>query len=151
MEIETEPLQTNYTKKVNMILDILTYIEDLRDSQHVRFVNLKNTNTVLKSCVNVLNVVSISNLIVAQLPVTQIVTIIALCTSSSSGLITALLNTYDIEFKINAYHTTYLQLSDLYRDISARLKINNLSSHDLDIFLNEINGKLGLIEDNQQP
>ena len=72
---------------------------------------------------------------------------IALGTTSVSATLSALSQALGVEQKTESHNSTYLALSDLTRDFSARLLRNHLTSDDLDTLLGELNARISLIED----
>ena len=73
---------------------------------------------------------------------------IALISTSISSITSAITNYIDMESKSQSHNMSNLQFNDLYRDVSARLLRNCMSSGDLDVLLSEINSRISLIEDN---
>ena len=80
--------------------------------------------------------------------------ILALSSTTLSSLVSALQSAIDIDFKAHSHNTSYLhdlQCNDTYREVSARLLKNGLSSNDLDLMLKELNNRLNFIEDSSLP
>ena len=75
----------------------------------------------------------------------------ALCATTCSSILSAVSNSVDLENRIHSHNTSYLQYTDIYRDVSARLLRNGMSSSDLDGLLSEINNRIGLVEDTSLP
>lgn len=141
----------NYTIKMDMIKDILKDTEMKKKKHYKKYTKFKKINTLSKSCINTLNAVSVCSMILTFTPVSPAVMIVALSATTCSGVGSAVLSSFDLEHKIHSHNTSYLQYTDIYRDISARIRRNHLSSEDLDILLTEINSRLGLIEDQSLP
>lgn len=141
----------NYTGKVKLIREILADVKKRKTLHYKSFAKYKTTNTITKSVVNGLNGLSVCSMVLAFTPVSPSVMIVALCSTSISGLISAIDSSINIEGKVHSHNTSYLQYTDLYRDVSARLLRNGLSSENLDSLLTEINSRMGLIEDQSLP
>jgi hypothetical protein len=141
----------NYIGKVGLIRNILEDVKKRKNIHYKKFGKLKKINTFIKSFVNGLNAVSVCSLILSLTPATPIVSIIALSATSISATISAIASSIDIEGKIHSHNTSNLQYNDLYRDVSARLLRNGMSSEDLDNLLSEINTRMSLIEDSSLP
>ena len=106
---------------------------------------------IFKSLINALNAISVSSLILSYTEEDKYYDKIALSTTSLSGVISAITSTVNIEQKSHSHNTSYLQYTDIYRDVSARLLRNGMNGNDLDNLLSEINNRMGLIEDNSLP
>ena len=106
---------------------------------------------ISKTAINGLNAVSVSSLILTFTPVSPVAVVVALSTTTLSSISSAVLQTFELEHKIQTHNTSYLQYSDIYREYSAKLKRNHLSSDDYDDMLSELNARLGLIEDSSLP
>lgn len=141
----------NYIGKVGLIRHILEDVKKRKNIHYKKFGKLKKINTFIKSFVNGLNAVSVCSLILSLTPATSIVSIIALSATSISATISAIASSIDLEGKIHSHNTSNLQYNDLYRDVSARLLRNGMSSEDLDNLLSEINTRMSLIEDSSLP
>ena len=107
--------------------------------------------TAAKTLINSLNAVSVCSMILAFTPTSQPVMIVALGATSISSIASAMVDAVDVEGKVHSHNTTYLQQTDLFRDVSARLLRNGMSSSDLDLLLTEVNSRMGLIEDHSLP
>jgi len=141
----------NYTIKIYMVKDILKDVENRRQKHFQRYSKYRKINTLSKGCINACNAISVCSIILTFTPVSNSVMFVALAATSVSGVYSAVLNSFELEHKINSHNTSYLQYTDIHRDISARIRRNNLNSEDLDILLAEINSRLGLIEDQSMP
>ena len=149
--IELIETPNNYMGKVGLIRHILEDVKKRKNIHYKKFGKLKKINTFIKSFVNGLNAVSVCSLILSLTPATSIVSIIALSATSISATISAVSSSMDLEGKIHSHNTSNLQYNDLYRDVSARLLRNGMSSEDLDNLLSEINTRMSLIEDSSLP
>ena len=141
----------NYNDKVEMIRCILDDVKKRKNQHYKQFGKYRKINTLNKSLVNVLNAISVCSMVLTFTPVSPAILIVALSATSVSGITSAVNSAMDIEDKVHSHNTSYLQYTDLYRDISARLLRNGMSSLDLDNLLTEINSRMGLIEDHSLP
>lgn len=141
----------NYTGKIEMIRQILDDVKKRKCKHYKQFGKYKKINTFFKSVVNTLNAVSVCSMVLTFTPVSPEVMIVALSATSISAISSAVHSSTDVEGKVHSHNTSYLQYTDLYRDISARLLRNGMSSLDLDNLLTEINSRMGLIEDQSLP
>ena len=152
-EIKLKLVETpnNYNGKVEMIRAILEDVKKKKGKHYKQFGKYKKINTCTKGIINALNAVSVCSMVVTFMPVSPEIMILALCCTSISSIAYAVTSSVDVEGKVHSHNTSYLQYTDLYRDISARLLRNGMSSLDLDNLLGEINARIGLIEDNSLP
>jgi len=152
-EVELKIIETpnNYNDKVEMIRSILEDVKKRKKKHYNHFGKYKKINTFTKSLVNSLNAVSVCSMVLTFTPVSHSILILALSATSISGITSAFHSSIDIEGKVHSHNTSYLQYTDLYRDISARLLRNGMTSLDLDNLLSEINARMGLIEDHSLP
>ena len=152
-EVELKLIETpnNYNGKVEMVRQILDDVKNKKQSHYKCFARYKKINTFVKSVVNALNAVSVCSMVLTFTPVSPAVMIVALSATSISAITSAVHSSTDVEGKVHSHNTSYLQYTDLYRDISARLLRNGMSSQDLDLLLSEINARMGLIEDQSLP
>ena len=141
----------NYTKKYKILKDILKDIGVRKRLHYKKYKKYKRNNTICKGGINCLNAISVSSIVLTFTPVSPIFMVVALTSNTISGITTAILNAIEIENKIHSHNTSYLQYSDLYRNLQARIRKNGISSEDLDGLLCELNEKLGLIEDQSLP
>ena len=144
-------METNKHAKVQMIRTILSDISRAKYGHYRRFCKLKRINTIIKTVVHGLNTTSVCSLVLSFTPVSPVCTIIALSATTGSAITSAVSSAWELEHKIHSHQTSYLQYVDIYRDVSARLFRNGLTSTDLDTMLSELNARLGLIEDNSLP
>ena len=152
-EVEVKLIETpdNYNDKKKLIRQILDDVKKRKTQHYKQFGKYKSINTFTKSLVNGLNAVSVCSMVLTFMPVNPVFLIVALSCTSISAISSAVHSSTDIEGKVHSHNTSYLQYTDLYRDISARLLRNNLSSEDLDNLLTEINSRMGLVEDHSEP
>ena len=141
----------NYQGKIKLIQSILDDVKNKKQTHYKCFARYKKINTFVKSVVNALNAVSVCSMVLTFTPVSPAVMIIALSATSISAITSAVHSSTDIEGKVHSHNTSYLQYTDIYRDVSARLLRNGMSSQDLDNLLTEINSRIGLIEDQSLP
>lgn len=141
----------NYEGKIKLIRSILDEIKNKKKSHYKCFARYKKINTCIKSVVNALNALSVCSMVLTFTPISPVVMIIALSATSVSALTSAVHSSTDIEGIVHSHNTSYLQYTDIYRDLSARLLRNGMSSEDLDKLLSEINTRMGLIEDQSLP
>jgi hypothetical protein len=150
ISVESEPLN-NYKSKVKLIRTIVDDVKKRKDVHYKNFGLYKNLSMYSKSMINMLNAVSICSLVVNFMPSAPSVMIIALSSTTLSGLTSALQSAIDLDFKSHSHNTSYLQYGDLYREIDAKLLRNGLTSDALDIMLCELNNRLNIIEDSSLP
>lgn len=152
-EVELKLIETpnNYNDKVEMIRSILDDVKKRKCKHYKQFGKYKKINTFTKSLVNALNAISVCSMVLTFTPVSPVILVVALSATSISGISSAVHSSTDIEGKFHSHNTSYLQYTDLYRDVSARLLRNGMSSFDLDNLLTEINARMGLIEDHSLP
>lgn len=141
----------NKSEKIILIRECLKDIKKRKTIHYDKFCTMKKINGVSRMVVHISNALSVCSLVLTFLPINKVCFIIALSSTSLSAIVSAMSTAYDLEQKVYSHQTSYLQYLDIYRDISARLYRNGLSSQDLDYILAEINSRLGLIEDNSLP
>jgi len=154
MSLETIKLietPDNYKGKIKLIKDILEDVKNKKQAHYKYYARYKRINTFVKSFVNALNAISVCSMVLTFTPVSPTVMIVALSATSISTILSAVHSSTDIEGKVHSHNTSYLQYTDIYRDVSARLLRNGMSSQDLDNLLTEINSRMGLIEDQSLP
>ena len=149
--IELIETPNNYMGKIELIRHILEDIKKRKNIHYKKFGKLKKINTFIKSFINGLNAISVCSIVLALSPASPIVMIIGLTTTTISGICSAITSSIDLEGKIHSHNTSNLQYNYLYRDISARLLRNGMSTEDLDNLLAEINTRMSLIEDSSLP
>ena len=153
-ELETIKLietPDNYQGKIKLIQSILEDVKNKKQAHYKCFGKYKKINTFVKSVVNALNAVSVCSMVLTFTPVSPAVKIVALSATSINAITSAVYSSTDIEGKVYSHNTSYLQYTDIYRDVSARLLRNGMSSQDLENLLTEINSRMGLIEDQSLP
>ena len=152
-EAELKLIETpdNYIGKIEMIRQILTDVKKRKNQHYKQFGKYKKINTFTKSFINSLNAISVCSMVLSFTPISPAVLIVALSATSISSVGSAVHSSIDVEGKVYSHNTSYLQYTDLYRDVSARLLRNGMSSLDLDNLLSEINARMGLIEDQSLP
>lgn len=152
-EVELKLIETpnNYNGKVEMVRQILDDVKNKKQSHYKCFARYKKINTFTKGVINSLNAISVCSMVLTFTPISPAVLIVALSATSISAISSAVHSSTDVEGKVHSHNTSYLQYTDLYRDISARLLRNGMSSQDLDLLLSEINARMGLIEDQSLP
>ena len=151
INVETEQLNNNYTPKVKLIKSILDDIKKRKDAHYKNFGYYKNLSMYSKTVINIFNVVSICSLVLNFSPASSAIIILALSSTTLSSIVSAFQSAIDIDFKAHSHNTSYLQYNDAFREISARLLKNGLSSEDLDLMLYELNNRLNIIEDSSLP
>ena len=144
-------MDTQIDIKKHKLEDELDKIKLLKTKYYNCFKNLKKYNTVCKICVNILNAVSISSLVMTYTPISHVCLIIGLASTTLSTIISVFSSSYGFDNKISTHQTTALQYADLYRDIQAKLLKNHLTSDQCDIIIAELNIRLSLIEDSSLP
>ena len=142
---------THYDDKKNMVKDILKNVKKRKIEHYKKWKKLNKINSIARACVNGLNAISVCSLVLSLTPASPIFMAVALGSTSISSILSAVTTAYELENKVHSHQTSYLQYSDIYRDVSARLLRNNITSEDLDVLLVELNVRLGLIEDNSRP
>lgn len=140
----------NFTKKKIMVNNLLKLIKKKQDINYKKWRQLKKINTIIRPSLTALNALSVSSLILSISPLSPIFIILALSFSTTSAVGFAIMDAVRIDMKISNYHMSYLQFSDLYRTTNIIIKKNHMTSNDYDLLLNELNTKIGLIEDSQQ-
>lgn len=142
---------SHYHDKMKMIKDILKNVKSKKESHYKKWKKLNKINSIIKASINGMNAISVCSLVLSMSPASPLFMIVALCSTSVSSILSAATTAYELENKSHSHQTSYLQYTDIYRDVSARILRNNISSEDLDVLLVELNVRLGLIEDNSPP
>ena len=145
IKIDIENQESHYKEKKDLIKSILENARNKKCNHRKIVIKYRRINTAIKAMVNILNAVSISTLR-GDSP-DNLMKYVALGTTSISAIISALNQSLGLDAKTESHNSTYLALSDLTRDFSARILRNHLTSEDLDTLLGELNGKISLIED----
>ena len=141
----------NFKQKIKMLRETLDDIKKNKQKHYIKFKRLKRHCTFIKTSVNGLNAVSVCSIVLSLDPTSPVSVIIALSSTTISGIISAVSSAFEFEHKVHSHQTSYLQYSDVYRDFSAHIHRNGLSSSDLDKILGDLNSRLSLIEDSSLP
>jgi hypothetical protein len=142
--------QPKYKKKIEMVNDLLDETRTKRSLHYQQYAKFKRLGSLLSVSINLCNTISVCSIVLNFQPEVNI-TIVSLVSTTLSSLLSVFVSGYEIHIKISKHQTSYLQYADLFRDVSARIQRNGLSSGDLDVILTEINSRLGLIEDGSLP
>ena len=145
-----ETKQLLYKNKIKVFKEILANIKKKKDKHYKKYKKLKCINNFLKVGVNILNAGSICSLVITFMGMTPVI-VISLSLTSLSTLITAGMNSYDIDYKIQSHNNSYLQFSEIYRHYQSILIKNGLTSKQLDEYLTEMNEKINLVMDTEEP
>ena len=73
----------------------------------------------------------------------------SLCSSSLAALTNASTSAYKLLDKIEDHNRTYLQYSDIIRDVNLKIKKNHLTSEGYDDIIEDLNTCISLIEDSE--
>jgi hypothetical protein len=140
----------NFTAKLTMIRARLDRIKH-RQLEHFRqFKRLQRVNTNTNVCINVLNTISVTSLVLT-FSGSDTTLIICACSNSLSAIGTAILSVVNMEYKSHSHQTSYLQFVELHDTYTAELLVDNLCGQDLDRILTDLNSKVGLILDTCEP
>ena len=145
-----ESKQLLYKNKITVFKDILANLKKKKDKHYNKYKKLKCINNFLKVGVNILNAGSICALVITYMGLTPVI-VLSLSLTSLSSLIIAGMNSYDIDYKIQSHNNSYLQYSEIYRHYQSVLIKNGLTSKQLDEYLNEMNEKINLVMDTEEP
>lgn len=145
-----ETKQLLYKNKIKVFKEILANIKKKKDKHYKKYKKLKCINNFLKVGVNILNAGSICSLVITFMGLTPVI-VISLSFTSLSTLITAGINSYDVDYKIQSHNNSYLQFSEIYRYYQSILIKNGLTSKQVDEYLNEMNEKINLVMDTEEP
>lgn len=145
-----ETQQLLYKNKIKIFKEILENIKKKKDKHYKKYKKLKCINNFLKVGVNILNAGSICSLVISYMGMTPVI-VISLSLTSLSTLITAGMNSYDIDYKIQSHNNSYLQFSEIYRHYQSILIKNGLTSKQVDEYLTEMNEKINLVMDTEEP
>lgn len=149
--LSSEVYESNYKRKLTMINQLLDDVKKRKKKHYSLFGFYKNINMLTKTFINTCNAISLCSIVLTLTPTSIYIMSIALAATTLSSVSTAVHTSLNIEEKVHLHQTSSLQYTDLYRDINARILKNGLRSQDLDFILQEMNGKLGLIEDHSLP
>ena len=123
----------------------LTMIHKTYKKNFKQYKKLKMINTISKMLINFLNATTVSTIVItysSSFPILYV----SLASSTVASLISVLLDSYNINDKISRFHTTYLQLLDIFNVYRSKY-IKTKDSNELDELINELNVKVGLILD----
>jgi hypothetical protein len=118
-----------------------------RDKHKKILIKLKRINNALNVFSNVMNVVSVTGIVLTFSPASPIFLIVSLCSSGLSGITNACMTAYKLLDKISDHNRTYLQYSNIIRDINLKIKRNHLDSNGYDDIIEDLNTCISLIED----
>ena len=118
-----------------------------RDKHKKILIKLKRINNISKVFTNVMNTVSITGIVLTLSPVSPVFLIVSLCSSSLAALTNACTSAYKLIDKIDQHNRTYLQYSDIIRDVNLKIKKNHLNSEGYDDIIEDLNTCISLIED----
>lgn len=122
----------------------------LRRNKHKKIlIKLKRINNVSSVFSNVMNVVSVTGIILTFSPLSPVFLIVSLCSSGLSGITNACTTAYKLLDKITDHNRSYLQYSNIIRDVNLKIKRNHLDSEGYDDIIVDINTILSLIEDSE--
>jgi hypothetical protein len=141
----------NYDIKMNLIKDSLSDIKQRKQRHSDLHSKYRKMNTIVKGFVNTLNAVSVCSMVLTFTPISDMIMLSALASTSVSSVLSAMTSAMDLEEKISSHNTSYLQYNDIYRETQALVLRNGLSSSDLDVVIDQLNGKMSLIEDRSLP
>lgn len=137
-------------KKLKILKQHLSKIKRMKKVYYKKFKKYKSINTCSKIIINLLNALTVSSLVLTFSGAVPVI-IVSIVSSSLSSLGSVALNTFDMDAKIHSANTTYLQLDDLFNTYYTKIYKKDISDSDLNTMLNELNNKLGLIQDNALP
>ena len=126
----------------------LTKMKACLHCNYKKWKKLKRVKSIVRPLLNGLNTISITSIVISISPLAPVMVFVALASSSVAAIGNVVTNSYELERKIQSYHQSYLQYSNLHRTTSAVLKRNNLSSTQYDDILEDINNQMSLILDN---
>lgn len=132
-----------------MVLKTIQEMSKRRDKHKKILIKLKRINNMSKVLANVMNAVSVTGIVLALSPMTPAFLIISLCSSSTSALINVATSAYKLIDKIEDHNRTYLQYSDIIRDVNLKIKKNHLTSEGYDDIIEDLNTCISLIEDSE--
>lgn len=127
-------------------------IQDLitrRDKHKKILIKLKRINNMSNVFSTVMNVVSVTGIVLTFSPISPVFLIVSLCSSGLSGITNACTTAYKLLDKIEDHNRTYLQYSDIIRDVNLKIKKNHLTSEGYDDIISDLNTVVSLIEDSE--
>jgi hypothetical protein len=120
----------------------------IRRKKHKQIlIKLKRINNMSRVFTNVMNTISITGIVLTLSPVSPIFIIVSLCSSSLAALTNACTIAYKLTDKIEDHNRTYLQYSNIIRDVNLKIKKNHLTSGGYDNIIEDLNTCISLIED----
>lgn len=140
-----------YAHKKRLIDGLMRQAKFKSRMHYLKYMSFKAISTRLNIIVNILDAISVSSIVINMSPEYTNLKISSLVTTSTSAILSIFVTTYDFNDKINRHQTSYLQYTDIYRDIDAKIAANGLTSKELDAMLTQLNSRLGLIEDQSLP
>lgn len=117
-----------------------------RDKHKKILIKLKRINNVTSVFSNVMNAISVTGIVMALSPVSPVCLIVSLCSSSLAAITNASTSAYKLIDKIDIHNRTYLQYSDIIRDVNLKIKKNHLTSEGYDDIIEDLNTCLNLVE-----
>ena len=150
-EGDVKTSKDNYSTKMKLIKDSLNDIKERKKSHSALHNKYRKMNTVVKGFVNTLNAVSVCSMVLTFTPISDMIMLSALASTSVSSVLSAMTSAIDLEEKISSHNTSCLQYNDIYRETQALVLRNGLSSTDLDVLISQMNEKISLIEDRSLP
>lgn len=112
-----------------------------------RYKKLKRIDQVIDLTISFLNSANIALLISGlEFPPVWIGCIVC---SSGTLILSRLQQTYNLKHKYNTHNNTIIYYNDISREITNTLYRNHLTNEQLEDFIEYINSKLSLIEDNE--
>lgn len=118
-----------------------------RDKHRKILIKLKRINNMSSVFSTVMNVVSVTGIVLTFSPISPVFLIISLCSSGLSGITNACTSAYKLLDKINDHNRSYLQYSNIIRDVNLKIKRNHLDSEGYDDIIEDLNTCISLIED----
>jgi hypothetical protein len=149
ISVDIETRTTNLSLKKDMVHKTLKRIHNIKKIHYKKFVKSHKVDITSKLLLSLMNAITISILILD----TQgyHFAMVGVLSSSVSTLFTALLSVVNFSDRKNSHKNTFRELTDLHRSITEKVLKNHLSSEDYDTILSEMNGILGIIDDNAPP
>jgi hypothetical protein len=132
-----------------LISKIIKEMKLRRDKHKKTLIKLKRINNVSSVFSNVMNVISVTGIILTFSPLSPIFLIVSLCSSGLSGITNACTSAYKLLDKINDHNRSYLQYSNIIRDVNLKIKRNHLTSEGYNDIIEDLNTILSLIEDSE--
>lgn len=148
IEVPALPV-SKYGDKIQLIKESLEDIKLKKQKHSTQYKQYKKTNTIFKTIVNILNTLSVSSMVLNFMDSNEGIMVIALVASTISAVISALAQSLEVENKAVSHNSSYLQYSDIYRDVNARMLRNGLSSKDLDDIITDLNSRIAVVMDSE--